>query len=86
MYGRYSAGYLDRIGAGELIAGDEDGYVAQAMALAQSPNWLADYRRCLRDLVRKSPLTDGPRHARELENAYRQMWRRWCAAQGGRPV
>ncbi|MSP89873.1 MAG: tetratricopeptide repeat protein [Alphaproteobacteria bacterium] len=80
MYGRYSAGYLDRIGTGELVAANEAGYVALATDLAQSPDRLADYRRRLRDLIRASPLMDGPRHARELEDAYRQMWRRWCAA------
>jgi predicted O-linked N-acetylglucosamine transferase (SPINDLY family) len=26
-----------------------------------------------------SPLCDGPRFARDLEAAYRMMWRRWCA-------
>ena len=86
MYGRYSAGYLNRIGVGELVAPDEAGYVALAADLALSPDRLADYRRRLRDLIRASSLMDGPRHARELEDAYRQMWRRWCAARGDRPV
>lgn len=86
LYGRYSAGYLDRIGAAELIAADEAGYIALAATLAQTPDRLANYRRRLRSLIQASPLMDGPRHARELEDAYRNMWRRWCAARGDRPA
>lgn len=86
LYGRYSAGHLDSIGAGELVAADEAGYVALAVALAQRPDRLSDYRCRLRDLIRASTLMDGPRHARELEDAYRHMWRRWCAARGAQPA
>jgi predicted O-linked N-acetylglucosamine transferase (SPINDLY family) len=28
-----------------------------------------------------SPLTDGAQFTPGLEDAYRQMWRRWCAGQ-----
>jgi hypothetical protein len=33
----------------------------------------------MRDRVRTRGLTDGTRLAREIEDAYRQMWRDWCA-------
>jgi predicted O-linked N-acetylglucosamine transferase (SPINDLY family) len=31
--------------------------------------------------MKKSSLCDGPAFARDVEDAYRGMWRRWCAEQ-----
>jgi predicted O-linked N-acetylglucosamine transferase (SPINDLY family) len=28
--------------------------------------------------MQQSPLMDAPRFTRNMEAAYRQMWRRWC--------
>jgi protein O-GlcNAc transferase len=33
-----------------------------------------------------SPLCDGERFAREVEGAYREMWRSWCRAAGKKSV
>jgi predicted O-linked N-acetylglucosamine transferase (SPINDLY family) len=79
LYGRYSAGHLDRIGLPELIAADDADFVAIAAALARAPDRLAAYRGRLRTLMQASTLMDGRRHVGELEDAYRRMWRRWCA-------
>jgi predicted O-linked N-acetylglucosamine transferase (SPINDLY family) len=43
---------------------------------------LAELRRTLRGRMEKSPLMDAARFARNVEAAYRQMWRTWCAAEG----
>jgi len=32
-----------------------------------------------------SPLTDGKRYTRNLEAAYRTMWRRWCKGESRNP-
>jgi len=39
---------------------------------------LAQLRSTLRQQMEKSPLMDAPRFARNVESAYRQMWRQWC--------
>jgi protein O-GlcNAc transferase len=63
----------------ELISDDVDGYVSGAVQLAGNPQRLSELRGQLRQRLKDSPLMDGPRFARDLENAYRQMWRAWCA-------
>jgi predicted O-linked N-acetylglucosamine transferase (SPINDLY family) len=39
---------------------------------------LSNIRQALRDEMLRSPLMDAPQFARDVETAYRQMWRRWC--------
>ena len=43
---------------------------------------LAVLRTGLRGRLAASPLCDGPRFTRQLEAAFRTMWREWCAAGG----
>ena len=40
---------------------------------------LTDLRAGLRERMRLSPLTDARGFARAIEQAYRNMWRMWCA-------
>ena len=42
---------------------------------------LAQLRSTLRDRMKSSAFMDAPRFARNVEQAYRQMWRAWCAKQ-----
>jgi predicted O-linked N-acetylglucosamine transferase (SPINDLY family) len=81
--GRMSAGMLATIGLGDLVAGDEDAYVATAVALAGDLPRLASLHAELRGMVMASPFCDGPGFARALDAAYRGMWRAWCAGQDG---
>jgi predicted O-linked N-acetylglucosamine transferase (SPINDLY family) len=60
------------------IAENEDDYVAKAVAFAGDLEKLAALRARLRDQVSASPLFDAPRFARNLEVAFRGMWRQWC--------
>jgi predicted O-linked N-acetylglucosamine transferase (SPINDLY family) len=75
---RISASFLTRVGVPELIAGDLDGYVDVAVALAADPGRLAALRRSLRPRMAASPLCDAVGFTRQLEAVYRAIWRRWC--------
>jgi protein O-GlcNAc transferase len=78
MAGRWSASMLQALKLDELIAQDTAAYVRIASALAQDRTRLTSLRAALRDRLRASPLTDGPRRARQMERVYRSLWRRWC--------
>jgi predicted O-linked N-acetylglucosamine transferase (SPINDLY family) len=79
--GRVGVSLLAGLGLEEYVAADIDRYVARAVALAQAPAALNALRGTLRARMAASALCDGPRFARAVEAAYRQMWRTWCAAQ-----
>ena len=52
--------------------------MALAARLAGDLPRLQELRSTLRQRMLRSPLMDGKRFARHVEQAYRQMWRRWC--------
>jgi len=70
---------LSVLGIKELIAATPDEYVAIATSRARDLPRLGDMRRSLRARLEASPLCDGPRFTRNIEAAYRDMWRAWCA-------
>jgi predicted O-linked N-acetylglucosamine transferase (SPINDLY family) len=70
---------LSNVGLPELVAQDGPQYVQIAAALARDLPRLSQLRATLRDRMQQSPLMDAPRFARNVEAAYRDMWRRWCA-------
>jgi predicted O-linked N-acetylglucosamine transferase (SPINDLY family) len=76
--GRVGASILTRVGLTELITDTVDGYMSAAVALAESPDRIAEYRRELRAATAASPLCDAARFTDDVEAAYRKMWRRWC--------
>ncbi len=63
-----------------LIAQTPDEYVAIATRLAGDLDQLKQIRAGLRTGVLHSPLMDGPRLARALGKAYRDMWQSWCSS------
>lgn len=77
---RSGVAILHHMGLPELVARDEESYVALARNLALDRQRLADLRRDLRDQVAASPLCDGNRLARNVEQAFRQAWQTWCGA------
>jgi tetratricopeptide (TPR) repeat protein len=77
--GRHSLSHLSVVGLTETIARDEDEYVAVVRRLAADRDRLAVLRSGLRERVAASPVCDGPRFARNLEVALRDLWRTWCA-------
>jgi protein O-GlcNAc transferase len=78
--GRVGASLLTRVGLTDLIADSVEAYVATTVALAGNPARLADLRRSLRPRMAASSLCDAAGFARKVEDAYRTMWVRWCAA------
>jgi predicted O-linked N-acetylglucosamine transferase (SPINDLY family) len=83
---RAGTSLLTAAGLSECIAASEAGYLAIATGLAADLPRLAQVRAALRGQLRRSPLLDGPRFARNLEAAYRQLWRDWCLTQKPAPV
>jgi protein O-GlcNAc transferase len=62
----------------ELIASTTERYVEIAIGLANDPGRLSQLRSTLRPRMSSSCLMDANRFTRDLEAAYRQMWRDWC--------
>jgi predicted O-linked N-acetylglucosamine transferase (SPINDLY family) len=76
--GRVGVSLLTQLGLTDLIADNLDGYVRIAVGLANDPVRLAELRRTLRQRMSASPLCDAKRFARDMEAAFRTMWRDWC--------
>ncbi len=77
--GRGGVSILSNIGLIDWIARDMDDYVRLAVEKAANLPELAAWRSSLRDRLKQSPLMDASRFARNVETAYRTMWREWCA-------
>ncbi len=78
--GRVGASLLTHVGLADLIAESVESYVAKAVALADHPDRMAGLRARMRRDMAASPLCDRDGFARDIEAAYRGMWRRWCEA------
>lgn len=76
--GRVGVSILSRLDLADFIATDRDDYVARAMRWADDLEGLAKLRSSLRERMAKSPLCDAKAFARDVEQAYREMWRKWC--------
>jgi predicted O-linked N-acetylglucosamine transferase (SPINDLY family) len=77
-FGRAGYSQLCNLGLKELAAEGHEQYVAQAAGLAKDLRRLEELRGTLRERMQQSPLMDARRFARHVEQAYRQMWQRWC--------
>jgi predicted O-linked N-acetylglucosamine transferase (SPINDLY family) len=83
VVGRAGWSQLCNLGLKELAAETPEQLVAIAFRVADDLPGLHELRGTLRRRMLQSPLMDAPRFARNIEQAYRQMWRRWC--EGRRP-
>jgi predicted O-linked N-acetylglucosamine transferase (SPINDLY family) len=81
VVGRAGWSQLCNLGLQELAAQTPQQYVALAAQLTGDLPRLQELRRTLRQRMQQSPLMDAPRFARAMEQAYRQMWYRWCQSQ-----
>jgi protein O-GlcNAc transferase len=82
---RVGPSLLARVGLDDLVARDEDHYRAIAVTLINDPARLAELRRTLRARMANSSLCDGVRFARQMEVAYREQWRAFCAIVAAMP-
>jgi predicted O-linked N-acetylglucosamine transferase (SPINDLY family) len=70
---------LSNLGLGELAGHSDDQFVRIAVELARDLPRLQELRSTLRRRLEQSPLMDAQRFARNIEAAYRQIWRQWVA-------
>jgi predicted O-linked N-acetylglucosamine transferase (SPINDLY family) len=77
--GHQGESILHNAGLTAWISANEDDYVAKATRYANDLAALMELRAGLRQQLLASPVLDGPRFARNLEAAFREMWRQWCA-------
>ena len=75
---RVAGSLLCHIGEEGLVAQSPDEYVDIATSLAQDPQRLVRLRNTLRQQIIASPLLDPANYAREIERAFREMWRQRC--------
>ena len=76
VVGRAGKSQLSNINQRWLLAEDEDEFVELAYNLSLTPYTLEVLRKMLRDLLDKSPIRDGKKFARSVENCYVKMKRK----------
>jgi predicted O-linked N-acetylglucosamine transferase (SPINDLY family) len=69
---------MSRLGLDEWITNDPGVYVDKAVGFARDRDALASLRSTMRQRLTDSVVCDQRRFARELEDAYRMMWKRWA--------
>jgi protein O-GlcNAc transferase len=75
---RQTLGFLAALGLTGWAATDAADYVRIAAGLAADRAGLESIRATLRTRMAASRLCDGAVFTRDLENAFRTMWRNWC--------
>lgn len=80
--GRHSATHLINAGMPELVVQSWDEYIARGVELAGDLRSLATIRSHLREVLVQSPVCDSTRFARNLANALRAVWQRYCDNRG----
>ena len=78
LVSRMGASILTQLGLTDLVADTAEAYVEAAVDLARDSDCLAALRRELRSRMAASPLCDAPAFTRDMEAAFREMWRGWC--------
>ena len=79
-WGRAGKSLLSCVGLGELACDNAEQFVEVAAGLCRDETRLRELHEGLRPRMETSPLMDARRFAANMEAAYRQMWREWCAA------
>lgn len=76
--GRHSTSHLSNVGLERLVASNEKEYVSIARGLASDRDEMHSIRRNLRNMMATSPLCNAERYTRNLEDAFRRIWAKWC--------
>jgi predicted O-linked N-acetylglucosamine transferase (SPINDLY family) len=79
---RVGVSLLSQVGLEAFIATTPADYVDIASRLAADPDQLLRLRAELRHRMAASSLCNGIEHARQVEQAYRALWHKWCATYG----
>jgi predicted O-linked N-acetylglucosamine transferase (SPINDLY family) len=69
----HSASHFTNVGVAAWIVADRDACVRTPLPWANDLPRLANLHQGLRDRIRRSPICDQPRFARNLETAFRRM-------------
>jgi predicted O-linked N-acetylglucosamine transferase (SPINDLY family) len=77
---RSGASLLSAAGCADWVARDADEYIRIAASWAGRIDALSRLRPALRRRYLASPVGDAPTYTRAAEAAFRDIWRRWCAA------
>jgi protein O-GlcNAc transferase len=80
VVGRAGLCHAMNLGLPELVARAPEEFVRIAAGLAEDKSRLSSLRAGLRARMERSPLMDGARFTRNMEAAYRSVWRRWCSS------
>jgi predicted O-linked N-acetylglucosamine transferase (SPINDLY family) len=75
---------LSNLNLRELAAETDEQFVRIAVELCKDLPSLADLRSSMRQKMLSSPLMDAPAFARDIEAAYRKMWKAWCEKVSGK--
>jgi protein O-GlcNAc transferase len=84
--GRGGVSILSNVGLTDWIAEDPRHYVSIARQMSADLPRLSQLRASLRGRMQRSPLMDGAAFARNVEAAYRQIWRARAADSPERAV
>ena len=76
---RSASSVVSNVGLTDWIASSPEDYVRRAVRFAGDRKLLAELRGSMRQRMAASPLMDETQFVRDLELAYREMWRKWCA-------
>jgi protein O-GlcNAc transferase len=69
---------LNAAGMSDLVAGTPEEYLKIALFLAGTVSQIPDLRHNVRHALQSSPLMDEAGLVKNVEDAYREMWRQWC--------
>lgn len=80
---RLAASCMTALGLADFVAADREDYVTLATVKASDIDALANLRQSLRQMIATSPIGDSVAYTRAVEDAYRRVWREWCAQPRG---
>ena len=75
--GRMGWSFANNLGLADLAARNDDEFAQIAAGLGRDIFRLSELRRTLRTRLLQSPIMDAPAYTRDVEAAYRQMWKDW---------
>ena len=79
--GRVGVSLLTTTGLTEFLAKTDDDYVRICTGLAKDPDRLSKLRKNMRERLQETPLLDTKSFAKDIENAYQDMWLSFCNQQ-----